>query len=105
MAIKYELLPFLQGTLTREDYVRWLHRKAQAHARRDRRQWKQTMGASAYKEAIHDAVLCSEGRDFYTHEPLDWSLLSKWNNREGQREGKRRFALLPDWSAGLLQSW
>ena len=98
MAMKYELPPFLEGMLTREVYVRWLHRKAQAHARRDRRRWKQTIRASAYKEAIHDAVLCSEGRDCYTNERLDWSLLSKWDDREAEREGgrlKRQFALLP----------
>ena len=37
MAIKYQLPPFLEGELTRQAYVRWLHRKAQAHARRDRK--------------------------------------------------------------------
>ena len=37
MAIKYQLPPFLEGELTCQAYVRWLHRKAQAHARRDRK--------------------------------------------------------------------
>ena len=98
MAIKYVLPAFLDGTLTREVYVRWLHRKAQAHARRDRRRWKRTISPSDYKQAIHQAVLRADGRDSYTREPLDWSLLSEWDNRESQRQGskyKRRFALLP----------
>ena len=99
MAIKYELPQFLEDTaVTRQVYVRWLHRKAQALARRDRKRWKQTVRTSAYKEAIHRAVLRSDGRDFYTHELLDWSLLSEYDNQESQREGskyKRRFALLP----------
>ena len=53
---------------------------------------------SKYKQAIHDAVLCSEGRDSYTSEPLDWSLLSRYDNEDSQSQGskyKRQFALLP----------
>ena len=98
MAIKYELPPFLEGTVTRRVYVQWLHRKARAHARRDRRRWTRTIHVSDYKEAIHHAVLRSGGGDSYTHESLVWSLLSEWDNREAQRQGskyKRRFALLP----------
>ena len=99
MAIKYELPPFLEDTaVTRDVYVRWLHRKAQAHARRDRRRWSRAIRVSDYKQAIHHTVARSRGRDFYTDEPLDWSLLSEWDNREAERQGgkyKRRFALLP----------
>ena len=99
MAIKYELPPFLEVTaVTRQVYVRWLHRKAQAHARRDSRRWRLTIGVSCYKQAIHRAVLESGGRDFYTHEELDWSLISKYDNRESQSQGvkyKKQFALLP----------
>ena len=43
-------------------------------------------------------MLDSDGLDFYTREQLEWSLISKYNNRESQREGspyKRKFALLP----------
>ena len=98
MAIRYHLPPFLEGVLTREVYVRWLHRKAQAHVRRDRKRWTGTIIASEYKQAIHQAVLESSGRDFYTREQLNWLLLSKYDNRASQREGskyKRKFALLP----------
>ena len=99
MAIKYELPPFLKDKgVTRQVYVRWLRRKAQAHARRDRRRWSQTIRISVYKEAIHQAVVRSKGRDFYTHEELDWSLISKYDNRDSQSKGveyKKKFALLP----------
>ena len=78
--------------------MRWLHRKAQAHAVRDRRRWKRRVKISEYKQAIHAAVLRSQGRDHWTREPLDWSLLSKYDNAESRALGlayKRRFALLP----------
>lgn len=99
MAIKYEQPPFLGNTVvTRQAYVRWLHRKARTHARRDSKRWGCTIRVSCYKEAIHQAVLESKGRDFYTHEELDWSLISKYDNRESQSEGakyKKGLALLP----------
>ena len=98
MAIKYQLPPFLERQLTRQAYVRWLHRKAQAHARRDKKKWKRPIRASDYKQAIHHAVLRSDGRDFYTHESLNWSLLSKFDGPEARRRGgkyKRAFDLLP----------
>lgn len=99
MIIKYELPPFLDdAVVTRQVYVRWLDRKAKAHARRDRRRWGGAIRVSCYKQAIHRAVCESNGRDFYTHEELNWSLISKYDNRDSQRLGvkyKKRFALLP----------
>ena len=50
------------------------------------------------KEEIHDAVLGSKGQDFYTGEPLDWSLIGRWDNEDAQRKGtefRSEFALLP----------
>lgn len=99
MAIKYELPPFLKDTVViRQVYVRWLGRKARAHARRDGRRWERTMRLSDYKQAIHRPVLRSRGQDFYTHEPLDWHLLSEYDNEDSKHLGgeyKRRFAFLP----------
>lgn len=99
MINKYELPPFLDdAVVTRQVYVRWLRRKAQAHARRDSRRWGRTIRVSAYSEAIHRAVWASNGRDFYTQEELDWSLISKYDNRDSQSQGvkyKKRFARLP----------
>ena len=99
MPIKYELPPFLDdAVVARQVYVRWLHRKAQTHARRDGRRWGRTVRVSRYKQAIHRAVLESNGRDFYTHEKLDWFLISSYDNRDSQSQGvkyKKRFAFLP----------
>ena len=98
MNTKYELPHFLQGRFEHKDYVTWLRRKAQNLANRDKDRWKQDVSKAAYMQAIHDAVLRSEGRDAYTHEMLDWSLLRQYDNEESQRRGssyKRQFALLP----------
>lgn len=98
MARRYELPGFLAGVQTREAYVRWLRRKAQAHILRDRKRWRRNFRITDYVQSVHAAVLASGGRDFYTGEKLDWSLVSRWDNSKGQ-DGKgtykRRFALLP----------
>ncbi|AHI79220.1 hypothetical protein BTRA_3400 [Burkholderia thailandensis USAMRU Malaysia  len=55
------------------------------------------MGA-LYRDAIHAAVLASNGRDEYTGEVLDWTLISKYANadsQKGRHHYKARFALLP----------
>lgn len=83
----YHLPRFLEGVLTRDDYVRWLQGKAQSHVVRDRRRWgDDSLSNSGYKQAIHQAVLDSKGRDYYTGEELDWSLL-----RRGAYDSKIRY--------------
>ena len=94
----FDLPYFLNGAVTREVYVRWLQRKAAAHMRRDRKRGNQVGTVSEYKRAIHRAVCSSGGRDAYTGETLDWWLISTYDNEEskqGRREYKARFALLP----------
>ena len=98
MPKKYQLPPFLKDQVTQEVYERWLRRKAQAHVNRDRDRGNALAIGEKYRNAIHSAVELSEGRDFYTGEHLDWSLISKYNNEESKkigREYKRKFALLP----------
>lgn len=98
MAKKYALPPFLQGVLTQEFYERWLRRKAAAHVKRDRGRGNSSASGEAYKEAIHKAVLESEGRDAYTGEALDWSLTSRYDNAQSKtdkRHYKKKFARLP----------
>lgn len=85
-------------------YKRWLQRKATSLARRDRK-WLQSQGKDTktviikeYKIAIHDAVCKCQGKDAYTGEELNWSLLSTWDNekaKSGKRGYKKEFALLP----------
>jgi len=97
MAKKYAMPSFLEGVVTVEAYERWLIRKAGAHVRRDRKRGRQCT-RSAYRAAIHQAVVTSGGKDAYTGEKLDWHLISTWNNedsRKGRHAYKARFALLP----------
>jgi hypothetical protein len=94
----FHIPQFLEGLVTREHYVRWLQRKAQAHIKRDRARGNTTGSLSEYKRAIHQAVCDSEGLDAYTGEQLDWSLLSTYNNDDsklGGRAYKTTFARLP----------
>ncbi len=98
MSKSYERPPFLLEQVTQEVYERWLRRKAQAHVKRDRRRGNETAIGEAYRVAIHSAVSESGGRDAYTGEELDWSLISKYDNDESKENGrhyKHNFALLP----------
>jgi hypothetical protein len=96
---KYSLPDFLKGKCERAKYARWLHRKAQAHASRDRkRNGKRSCTVSLYKEQIHSAVVGGGDRDFYTGEPLDWTLISTFENiaaKSGRSLYKKAFELLP----------
>lgn len=98
MSRKYELPAFLVGTTTQEQYERWLRRKAVAHVRRDRKRGNLSATNEEYNIEIHRAVMESEGRDCYTGDKLDWSLISTYENersKSGGRRYKATFALLP----------
>jgi hypothetical protein len=95
---KYQLVPDLAGLVAQDVYERWLHRKAVAHVRRDRARGNTTATNESYKRAIHSAVNASAGRDFYTGEMLDWSLVSTYDNEKSKldrRAYKAGLALLP----------
>ncbi len=95
---KYELPAFLVGTVTQEQYERWLLHKARAHVRRDRKRGNPSATNEEYKIEIHRAVIESEGRDCYTGDKLDWSLISTYENKRSKSGGRRykaTFALLP----------
>jgi len=98
MIRKYPLPPFLEGMISSPDYEKWLSRKAQSHRKRDKANGNSIATNEEYKIAIHKAVIASKGKDTYTGEQLDWSLLSKYNNEESKKLGrvyKQQFALLP----------
>jgi len=89
---------FLDDVITPDAYEKWLGRKAMAHVKRDSNRGHSMATVALYKEAIHAAVVLSEGLDAYTGEQLDWTLLSKYNNEEskaGRHGYKAGFALLP----------
>ena len=98
MLRKYSLPSFLSGQVPQEVYERWLRRKAQAHVKRDRQRGNNAAIGQAYRDSIHQAVIQSGGRDAYTGEELDWSLLSQYDNDQSKEHGRRykhQFALLP----------
>jgi hypothetical protein len=98
MPVKHSLPSFLNGVVTPQTCERWLARRAVAHVRGDRKRGYSAPTPSHYKEAIHEAVLKSKGRDAYTGEALDWRLISTYKNEDskgGRRTYKAGFALLP----------
>jgi hypothetical protein len=98
MPRKYQLPDFLDQKLTQASYEKWLRRKAAAHVRRDKKRGNSTAAGEAYRMAIHRAVIHSGGRDQYTDECLDWSLVSQYSNDRSQAERRRykaTLALLP----------
>lgn len=95
MPIKYEAPAFITDAGL---YRKWLHSKAVAHVRRDRGRGNAQARVALYKLAIHAAVWRSGGQDHYTGEPLDWSLISTYDNgdsKAGRRTYKAALALLP----------
>jgi hypothetical protein len=99
MPRKYEIPRFLKEIVTQERYERWLKREALRHLRRDRRKRGNTSATNEeYKTAIHRAVVESGGRDSYTGNALNWSLISTYKNeasKSGGRHYRAQFALLP----------
>ena len=95
---KYALPEFLIGRCDPAGYVDWLSKKAKAHVKRDRHRGHTAATRERYMMAIHQAVVDSKGRDYYTGEPLAWELISTYNNeksQEGKRIYKKSFWLLP----------
>ena len=82
MASKYELPPFLEDRVPHDVYLRWLEGRAQSHAKRDRKKWGRPIRIAEHKEAIHEAVLRSRGRDAYTDEPLEWNLIGQFRDEK-----------------------
>ena len=94
----YEFPCFLEGVVTEDEYRRWLQRKAQAHARRDRSRGNLSARIAEYKRAIHEAVVNGGDRDAYTGEPLSWERISTYDNVQSKahrRQYKKSFANLP----------
>ena len=97
-ARKRSLPDFLEGSVDFAVYERWLKRKAAAHVKRDRKRGLSGVTGALYRDAIHDAVVRSGGRDAYTGEELAWNLLSQYDNDDaqvGRHHYKAGFALLP----------
>jgi hypothetical protein len=96
---KYAMPDCLGGLCDGAAYARWLLRKARTHVKRDRRRnGKDSCAVGNYQTQIHEAVKNGGDRDFYTGEPLDWSLIGKYQNEEakaGRSHHKKKFWMLP----------
>lgn len=98
MSKLYEFPACLDGRVAPEVYRKWLQRKAAAHVKRDRQRGNLAATIALYKQAIHQAVIASQGRDHYTGEELDWRLLSNYDNEKSKALGrvyKKQLAALP----------
>jgi hypothetical protein len=95
----YSLPDCLVGKCEEKAYIRWLRRKAQAHIIRDRLRFgRESCVGAAYRQMIHQAVQNGGDRDYYTGLPLDWSLISTYDNelsKAGRHGYLRTFADLP----------
>ncbi len=103
MINKFDLPDFLKNLNGgQKRYQKWLNRKSVSQYKRDKRfykkhnkdfEWEQ----KDYKEKIHEAVIKSKGKDFYTGEYLDWDLISTYNNEDSKNilNYKRKFHKLP----------
>jgi len=95
---KYQLNKELSNLVNQGVYELWLSRKAASHIKRDRKRGNTIATNESYKIAIHKAVYESHGKDAYTNEKLDWTLLSQYDNEQSKKHGRRykkKFALLP----------
>lgn len=95
----YELPECLKDKCDEAAYVRWLRRKAAAHVKRDRKRFgRETCSGTTYRVMIHNAVKNGGDRDYYTGLPLDWTLISSYDNddaKEGRGEYLKTFGDLP----------
>jgi hypothetical protein len=96
---RYALPACLQGKCHEIAYIRWLRRKAQAHVVRDRKRFgHESCIGETYRQLIHQAVQNGGDRDYYTGLPLDWGLISTYDNelsKTGREAYLRSFANLP----------
>jgi len=86
---KCDLPEFLKGVVSEAKYERWLHRKAMAHVRRDRKWGNGSAGNDNYKLAIHEAVRDSKGLDTYTREAIGLVSDKHIRQRRLQQRSKR----------------
>jgi hypothetical protein len=95
---KYPLPVFLKGEVSYKTYRKWIDRKAASLRRRDKKTGARLPSKAQYKEKIHETILLSDGKDAYTGERLDWSLIGKYENEKSKQGGRdywMKMRLLP----------
>jgi len=91
---KYEVPECIREKCSQAKYSRWLHAKASAHVKRDRKRLKDGCTVKQYKNAIHAAVGAGGNLDYYTGEELDWRLVSTFDNTAAMEGGSNTRGLL-----------
>ena len=100
---KYEIPEFISAfEINQKDYTRWLENKARTHYNRDKKYFGEKFNSKIkpkeYKLAIHNAVIKSDGKCFYTDEKLAWNKINKFGSliENNKRDyDKRKYELLP----------
>lgn len=90
MSVEIFLIPdFIKSeNITQNIYKQWIFRKANSHFNRDKKYWENKevefiYEREDYRNKIHEAVVASQGNDFYTGTPLSWEHIGKFGKKEG----------------------
>jgi integrase len=97
-ARRYSLPECLKDLVPEDQYRKWLQRKAQALAKRDRKRGNSQATIAIYKEAIHQAIHRDGPCDWYTGEELEWRRIGTYRNDVAKKVGrdiKRQMSQLP----------
>jgi hypothetical protein len=81
-----------------KQYKKWIDGKARSHRIRDNARWGTNYTNVDYRNAIHAAVVKNHKIDPYTGDPLDWTLVQKFDSNAAKKGGakyKEKFAFMP----------
>lgn len=92
VALKYQAPNFIEDSSV---FNKWLDSKVDSHFKRDKKRFGDSFKYSRqqYKQAVYEAVLACDGKDFYTMEVLNWSGLNGLGKNGNYN--KKEFANLP----------
>ena len=89
---EYKMPKFLQEFIKEQKlYEKWLYRRAASQFLRDEKYYKKNDKSlnstrAIYREKIHQAVIKSNGKDFYTGEELNWNKISTFGKKNGYKK-------------------
>ena len=78
-----------------ENYTNWLTKRSKSLMRHDRKKGNTVHPIGHYRQALHTAMIRSQGFDEYSGEPINWSLA--FTNRNGKvgAKSRRKFSDAP----------
>jgi hypothetical protein len=81
---EYYIVPdFLAKKVKKVKFKKWLFGEAFSHHVRDGKE----IELKIYRQLIYEAVINSDGKDFYTREKLDWTKISIYDGKKVKRKG------------------